>query len=207
MAEKKKFHSVEIPLLKREIELFGFSESEFEGRFVKIDLSPELKGKGIELKMKVVMKDGKPVTETKEAYLLGSFIRRMMRKGTDYVEDSFIVKSQDELLRIKPFLITRKKVSRKVRASLRNATRKELTDYAAGRKFEEIVMDMINNRIQKELSLKLKKIYPLALCEIRHVLITNRKEYDRQLEIEKTTVEREEKRSQRVKKEKEGEKK
>jgi ribosomal protein S3AE len=202
MAEKKKFHLVEIPILKREIELFGFSDKEFEGRFVKIDLSPELKGKGVELKMKIVMKDSKPIAETKEAYLLGSFIRRMMRKGTDYVEDSFIVKSKDELLRIKPFLITRKKVSRKVRASLRNAARKEITDYAAGKKFEEIVIDMINNRIQKELSLKLKKIYPLALCEIRHILITTQKEYNRQLEIENATSAREEKRNLKNKKEK-----
>ncbi len=34
---------------------------------------------------------------------------------------------------------------------------------------------MTTNKLQKELSLKLKKIYPLALCEIRHFSIESEK--------------------------------
>jgi len=36
-----------------------------------------------------------------------------------------------------------------------------------GDTFKEVASEVMANKIQKELSLKLKKIYPLALCEIR----------------------------------------
>ena len=44
-----------------------------------------------------------------------------------------------------------------------------LEDYCAERTNEEIFGDILNNKIQKPLSLMLKKTYPLSLCEIRHL--------------------------------------
>jgi ribosomal protein S3AE len=40
----------------------------------------------------------------------------------------------------------------------------------------ELFSDIMVGKIQKELSLKLKKIYPLALCEIRILEIVNKKQ-------------------------------
>jgi ribosomal protein S3AE len=42
-----------------------------------------------------------------------------------------------------------------------------LIAYAKGKTSEKIFEDILKNSIQKELSFKLKKIYPLSLCEIR----------------------------------------
>ena len=39
--------------------------------------------------------------------------------------------------------------------------------YAKEKTSVEIFGDIIKNEVQKNLSLKLKKIYPLSLCEIR----------------------------------------
>ncbi|MEM4625217.1 MAG: hypothetical protein QXJ28_00405 [Candidatus Pacearchaeota archaeon] len=167
MAEKKKFYPVSIDLLGREIELLGTSLEDLDKRFVKIDLSPELRGKSVELKFQVYLDSGKAHTNPVQWLIMGSYIRRMVRKGTDYVEDSFVAKCKDSNLRIKPFLITRKKVSRRVKAGLRNAAREYLKDYVKDKNFSHILLDLINMRLQKDLGLKLKKIYPLALCEIR----------------------------------------
>ena len=64
-------------------------------------------------------------------------------------------------------MLTRKHVSRSIRKTLREATRKYLEAYVKVRTLEEVFSDITTNKLQKELSLKLKKIYPLALCEIR----------------------------------------
>ena len=95
------------------------------------------------------------------------FLKRMVRKGTNYVEDSFSAKCEDAQMRIKPILITRKKVPRAVRKALRNKAKEELTDYIKDKSSKELFEEIISNKIQKSLSLKLKKIYPLSLCEIR----------------------------------------
>ena len=93
----------------------------------------------------------------------------------DYVEDSFSVKCEDAVLRIKPFLITRKKVSRAVRKALREKTKEELTEYMKTQNVKTIFDEILKNKIQKSLSLKLKKIYPLSLCEIRFFAIESQK--------------------------------
>ena len=98
----------------------------------------------------------------------------MVRKGTNYVEDSFSAKCKDETLRIKPFLITRRKVSRAVRKALREKAREELTNYVKDKKSEDVFNDVMQNQLQKPLSLKLKKIYPLSLCEIRILQVENK---------------------------------
>ena len=42
-----------------------------------------------------------------------------------------------------------------------------LLNWAKENKNEDLFLDVLKNKIQRELSVKLKKIYPLSLCEIR----------------------------------------
>jgi hypothetical protein len=91
----------------------------------------------------------------------------MIRKRISYVEDSFEALTQESLVKIKPFIITRKKVSRVVRKTIRNQAKNWIEDYLAERTDEEVFNDILANRMQKPLSLRLKKTYPLSLCEIR----------------------------------------
>jgi ribosomal protein S3AE len=100
----------------------------------------------------------------------------MMRKGTNYVEDSFSAECKDAVLRIKPFLITRKKVSRAVRKALREKAKETLMGYVKTKDIETLFDEIMKNQLQKFLSLKLKKIYPLSLCEIRFFSIKEKKE-------------------------------
>ena len=49
--ERKKFIKSEIPMLSREIELYGNSLSNFDNKTIKLDLTSELRGKGAELRL------------------------------------------------------------------------------------------------------------------------------------------------------------
>jgi|SRR3989339_396924 len=169
---KKSFFDVKSSLISSKISLYGTTKEEMVGKTVNLDLTRILRGKNLEFKMKVKLDGENLVGEPVSLNLAGAFIRRMMRKGSDYVEDSFITECKDCNVVIKPFLITRNKVSRAVRNLLRTTTRKYLEGYLKARTSKEVFSDIMSNKIQKELSFKLKKVYPLALCEIRVFEIT-----------------------------------
>ncbi len=164
---KKRFYDVEIPLIEKTTQLREFEKESLNGKFVKYDLTRYLRGKNSVLVLKIKADKDKAVAEPRSMTLLPSFLRRMVRKGTNYVEDSFFAECENAKIRIKPFLITRRKVSRAVRKALRNATREELTNYVKRKNVNNLFEDILKNNLQKSLSLKLKKIYPLSLCEIR----------------------------------------
>jgi ribosomal protein S3AE len=164
---KKKFFDVEMPIIGKQVQMQAYEISELEGRFMRYDLTRALRGKSLMLTMKVKVKDNKAETYPVKAVLMPYFLRRMVRKGTNYVEDSFSAECKDAVLKIKPFLVTRKKVSRAVRNALRVKAKEELIAYVKDKTSETLFDDVLKNQIQKPLSQKLKKIYPLALCEIR----------------------------------------
>ena len=171
LTKRKKFIKVEIPLAKTEIELIGSTPEEVENRTIKLDLTRQLRGKGVEVTVKVQIENNKLIAHPVKIKLMPYFIRRMIRKRISYVEDSFETPSQESILKIKPFIITRKKVSKAVRRTIRNQTRNWIEDYIKERKDQEIFHEILANRLQKPLSLRLKKTYPLSLCEIRIIEI------------------------------------
>lgn len=165
--KRKKFIDVDMPLIKKETQLYAYDVKDLDGRFIKYDLTRTLRGKSVLVSLKIEVEGDKAVTRPVEMKVLPYFLRRMVRKGTNYVEDSFSAKCKDAQVRIKPFLITRKKVSRAVRKALREKAREELIDYVKDKDTKTIFEEIFRNQLQKSLSLKLKKIYPLSLCEIR----------------------------------------
>lgn len=164
---KKRFFNVEIPLIKKETQLQAYEIEELNGRYINYDLTRLMRGKSILLQSKVTIKDKEASTIPTQIILLPYYLKRMVRKGTNYVEDSFSVEINDSIIRIKPFLVTRRKVSRAVRRALRNKAKEEITNYVKTKDSEELFREILKNSLQKSLSLKLKKIYPLSTCEIR----------------------------------------
>lgn len=168
---KKKFFDAEIPLISSKVQLYGYDAEELEGNVVTIDLTKNLRGKNMEFKAKIKNDNGKLHGELLSLKLMPFYLRKVMRRGTDYVEDSFETECKDAKLRIKPFMLTRNRVSRAVRKEIRNKARKHLETRMKSRSANELFSEIITNKLQKDLSLKIKKIYPLALCEIRVIEI------------------------------------
>ena len=169
--KRKKFFDVEIPLINRETQLQAFSIEELKDRYIKYDLTRIIRGKSIILSAKVIIEDGKAIAIARQIKLMPYYLKRIVRKGTNYVEDSFSTESKDAQIRIKPFLVTRRKVSRAVRKALREKIKEELMEYAKKTNTQDIFNDILRNTLQKTLSLKLKKIYPLSTCEIKSLKI------------------------------------
>jgi ribosomal protein S3AE len=171
LKKKKRFYDVEMPLINKETQLLAYDISELENKYIKYDLTRILRGKSILIQFKVSVKDNQAVGFPRGIVLMPYFLRRMIRKGTDYVEDSFITECKDAVLNIKPFLITRRKVSKRVRRGLRDKAKEEIKKYVKDKTSERIFEDILKNKMQKELSQLLKKIYPLSLCEIKSMNI------------------------------------
>jgi len=176
MVEKKKFFEVEVPSIRTKVKLLAYNLEQLNNRVIKLDLTRQLRGKSLEAVIKVKVANSKAEGDLFRIALLPFFIRRMMRKSVSYVEDSFPIDCINAVLRIKPFLITRKKVTRAVRKALRENTKKYLEEYAKDKDSEEIFSDVLSNKLQKILSMKLKKIYPLALCEVRDLKVEKEKQ-------------------------------
>ncbi len=167
LTRRRKFIEVEIPSTRTKFELLGESPEELKDRTIKLDLTRDLRGKSMEAVFKIFIEDKKPVAHPVKIKLMPYFIRRMIRKKISYVEDSFEAPSQNSMLLVKPFMITRKRVSRAVRKAIRNRAKNWLEDYISQKTDKEIFSEVITNKMQRPMSLHLKKTYPLSLCEIR----------------------------------------
>jgi ribosomal protein S3AE len=166
MASKKKFIEVSLPMINDSISVLGTPEN-LEKRTVKIDMTRRLKGKSLEIVFQIFNKDNKLYGLPKSLNLMKFFIIRMMRKRASYVEDSFVTNCKDVQVTIKPFLITRKRVSRAVRNHLRKTAKDFLLEYVKDKNFLEVCRDILSSQLQREMLPKLKKVYPLSFCEIR----------------------------------------
>lgn len=174
---KKDFYEVNAPLTSSKISLYGHDVDELDGKIIKLDLTRSLKGKSFELKLRTVAKDGKLEGEPIGLRLVTSYVRKSIRKGTDYSEDSFGAECKDAFVVVKPLMVTRRRVSRAILKSLRETARKHLLAHLKQRSSGEIFSEITANKLQKSLILKLKKIYPLAFCEIRSFEVKKKKEH------------------------------
>lgn len=166
MAIKKKFIDVELPIVSETLPVLGTPES-LQSKTIKLDLSRKLKGRGLEIVFQILYLNNKLIGHPKNLTLMRSYIQRMMRKRVNYVEDSFTSSCKDVPVTIKPFLITRKKVSRAIRNNLRKTAKEFILEYTKTKTYLELAEAIIFGEMQKEMYPRLKKVYPLSLCEIR----------------------------------------
>jgi len=166
MAERKKYIDVQVPILNETMRVLGTPET-LNNKTIKLDLTRKLRGKGLVIKLRIFNSDGKLIAVPNCMELVTAYLRRMMRKRADYVEDSFQTKCADLKVTIKPLLITRKKVSRVVRKNLRNTSKEFLIEYIKEKEYLNICDEILEGTLQKAMLPKLKKVYPLSFCDIR----------------------------------------
>jgi small subunit ribosomal protein S3Ae len=116
------------------------------------------------------VKDNKGMAKLIGYSLSAAYIKRLVRRKRDKIDDSFLAKSKDgTILRIKTVVMTNSKTHESatsaIRLSLRAKIKKALTEVD----FNEFVNSLINLRLQKDWKNSLGKIYPLKFLEVRHV--------------------------------------
>jgi len=177
-SERKKPYSVEIPYFNQSFKVLSTNPETLPGKLMKLDMTRMLRGRSMEGNLLIKKEGDKLVSEFIALKVLHSYIKRMMRKNISWVEDSFVVKTKDLQLRIKPFMITRKRVHRSLRKELRERTKEIITKTITEMPSAEVFEAVIKGALQKDLMSKLKKVYPLAFFEIRVLKIERPKHQD-----------------------------
>jgi ribosomal protein S3AE len=171
MALKKKNISVNLPLIDSKLDVLSYDVNSLNDKLMKIDMTRKMMGKSMEATFKIHIKDNEATAVPLKLVLFPFYLRRLIRKSSSYIEDSFLADSKDKKLRVKTFLITRKMVPRSIRAKIRKTCQEYILDYCKDKNYEEFFKSVLANSIQKEMSIKLKKIYPLAVCEIKEARV------------------------------------
>jgi len=96
-------------------------------------------------------------------------IRRLVRKATSNIEESFCCITKDEKkVRIKPIAITRNKVNSGVTKAVRRVMIPTIVREAKKLTFEELIVGLTSFEFQKEVKKKMDKAYPLKTFQIKY---------------------------------------
>lgn len=97
-----------------------------------------------------------------------AYIKRMVRRNKNKLDLSFRAHTKDNVwIRMKPTLLTKNKATGSVCSALHKKTEEFLIKYLRTLTFEEIIHDLLLNKLQNILRAEVKKIYPVKIAEIR----------------------------------------
>ena len=173
--KKKKWIPIVAPKLFKEAELGETTVAESElviGKTIKatlMDLIGDIKKQNTVISFKVTeVKENKALTEIVGYKIALSSIRRLVRRGKDKVDNSFIcITADNKKVNLKPFLVTRFKVNKSVINAINRSTLLFLTKEVKKMKYEELINALMSNKLTGSLRSTLAKIYPLKVCLIR----------------------------------------
>jgi len=118
------------------------------------------------------VKEGKAQTQVLGMSMTPSAIKRLIRRNRDKISDSFVTKiAGGRLVRVKPVLVTRTLVSKAVQTSIRMTARKFLKEQYAKMRFDDIVHDIIDMKVQKQLKDLCGKIHPVRTADIKEIIV------------------------------------
>lgn len=142
------------------------------GRHIRVNLmslTNEPKKQSFSLVFVVQNVEGDIAHTALEGYYMNqAYLRRMVRKSVQKIEDSFFVVTKDNVkLVVKPVFVTKVKILRGVATRLRKTARELVAQTAKDTASAELFSKVISNKLQMELKEAFKKIYPVSLSEIR----------------------------------------
>ncbi len=142
------------------------------GRALKVNLreiTGNIKDQNAYMCFEVVSVNGSTLETKVIGYeLTTSYVKRMVRKNCDRMDDYFVVVTKDGVkLVIKTFMLTTYRTHRSVQVQLRSMLQKGLREEVSKSEFELLILNMVASKIQYGLKKKLSKIYPLKECVIR----------------------------------------
>ncbi|MEC7110649.1 MAG: SAP domain-containing protein [Candidatus Thermoplasmatota archaeon] len=95
-------------------------------------------------------------------------VRRQVRRYRGKVDDVVdVVTTDGYLIRIKPLIITQKRVQTSVKSDIRNKVRDIIVTNAAKMTYSQIQTAMLGGDLEKDIENAVKSIYPVRTCVIR----------------------------------------
>jgi len=173
---KKKWYSVVSPTFKNAIigETLGSDEKDLVNRKLDVNymsLTNDPKSQNVRMVFKIKdIKDNNVIADVVGYELTLSYVKRLIRKGSNKVVDSFIYDTKDNTkVIIKPLIITRYKTNKGVLKNIRKSVREFLTEEVKKYDYNDLINLIAHNTLQRALREKIKSIYVLSSCEFRIV--------------------------------------
>ena len=174
-AKKKKWFEVVAPKAFQEQiigESTAFELRDLIGKKLTVNLmslTNDPKKQGISITFKITSQKGdKAATEVIGYKILPSSIKRIVRRNKDRLDLTMKCKTKDKAtVLLKPIVLTRNLAKGSVKTALMNKIKEKIEKEVAEFKYEDLVKQIIMRKFQKGVMDDLKKIYPLAFCDIR----------------------------------------
>ena len=173
--KKKRWFRILAPKLFKEQEVgetLAYEADGIIGRTVQVNmatLTNNIKNQNMNITFEVNKVQGETCfTNVKRFEVIPSTIRRKIKKGKDRVDDSFIIKTKDEVsIRVKPIIITEGKVSNSIKSMMKKRFMYDCQKECAEKSWDAILLDVLTGKIIKESKRNISKIYPVRSLEMR----------------------------------------
>lgn len=132
------------------------------------NLTGDIRQQSVTLKFIVTSMDGEAgVADVIGYQMASSAIRRIVRRGSDRLDESFACETSDgRKVRIKPMAITKTITNSAVHRSLRKMLVGSLVKIVKKHTFDSLINELITSKLQIAVKAELKKVYPLKAVEI-----------------------------------------
>ena len=132
------------------------------------NLTGDIRQQSVTLKFIVNSLDGEAGVADVIGYeMASSAIRRIVRRGSDRLDESLVCETSDgRKVRIKPMIITKAITNSAVHRLLRKVLVSSLAKLVKNNTFESLINELITSKLQMAVKGDLKKIYPLKAVEI-----------------------------------------
>lgn len=132
------------------------------------NLTGDIRQQSVTLKFIVTSMDGEAgVADVIGYQMASSAIRRIVRRGSDRLDESFVCETSDgKKVRIKPMAITKTITNSAVHRSLRKMLVGSLVKIVKKHTFDSLINEVITSKLQMEAKAELKKVYPLKAVEV-----------------------------------------
>lgn len=174
--KKKKWFEIYAPALFNEQpvgETFVTEKELVAGKTLKInlmELTRDIKKQHIVVTLKVNdVKENRATTEVMAFQIVPSAIKRQVRRRRDKLDDSFACRTADKkLVRIKPVMLTAFNAKGSVQTTLYRAMRRLVAATLKRLSYDDLMRDIVSQKLQNYLKDNLSKVYPLRYCDIRY---------------------------------------
>lgn len=144
------------------------------GRVMKInlrDITGNVKDQNIYIDFKINAVDGSVLRTSVIGYELTSiYVRKMVRKDTNRIDDTFYFKTKNgEKITVKCLVITLYKTQRSLRTEMRRQLQSALDEEIKNNDFSTFINNLVSRKILSEVRKKLYKIYPIKEVALRVV--------------------------------------
>jgi len=180
---KKKWYPLIAPRMFRNAvlgETFVYDENAMIGKTVAenlMNLTGDFKKQNTNINFVVTkIENSKALTEIKGFNMIPTSLRRLTRRNSEKIELSFVCKTSDSIkIRIKPIIFAISSIKSSVGHNLRKTATDYILNYVSKTTFENLMNDLISQKLQNSIRANIKKIYPVRVCQIKSMFIETEK--------------------------------